>query len=91
MKQTLPPRNTPLKVTWFDSTSLPGWNYSTDDQSIDFAPRKIVTMGILIGVNPVAILVAGSYSEPLVRGGQAGHLDALVIPRGCILAVEPCA
>ena len=87
--KTLPAKNTPLKVTWLDSTALPGWNYSTEDQTIDFAPRKIVTMGILIGVNPVAILVAGSYSEPLVRGGTAGHLDALVIPRGCILKAEP--
>ena len=84
----LPKVGTTIRVLWMDSTSLPGWNYVPEKAPISFAPRTIETFGRLIAVNPVAILVAGSFSKPLTDGGEWGYLDPLVIPTGCIVKAD---
>ena len=84
----LPAVNTPIKLTWFDSTSLSGWHYFNKDETPDSTPRLQISRGLLVGVGPVAITLASTESPPSALDADRGYMHLLIVPRGCILAVE---
>jgi hypothetical protein len=88
----LPPLESAVLVNWLDTTTYSGWQYVAPGVEYDFSPRKMQSLGWLTGVNPVAILVTPTLAPADSQDGKVGHLDPLVIPRGCIISIRrvPC-
>lgn len=87
MKHTREPRiGTPVILDWIDSTTLAGWQYR--ERGFTFAPRKIRTIGYFMGSNPVAYYVVATLAPPDAEDSSEGHLDGIVIPRGCVTTLR---
>jgi hypothetical protein len=84
----LPKIGSAVLVNWLDTTTYSGWQYVTQGVAYDFSPRKMRTLGWLTGANPVAILVTPTLAPADTEDGKDGHLDPLVIPRGCIVSLR---
>lgn len=80
----LPPFGTPVIISWIDTTTYSGWQRHRTDKEVQFSPRKMQTLGFLMGANPVGIYVVPTLSSPDAEDPREGHLDAIVLPRGCI-------
>jgi hypothetical protein len=84
----IPALNTLVLLEWLDSTSMAGWQYYEPEEKLVFQPRLMRTVGWLLGVNPVALLIAGTISPETLGDARTGSLDPLAIPRGCILELK---
>lgn len=71
-------------MDWIDTTTYGGWQHHTPEVPVEFSPRRMRTLGFLMGSNPVGIYVVPTLSPPDAETSREGHLDALVLPRGCI-------
>jgi hypothetical protein len=83
-----PPLNTAVRISWLDTTSLPGWHYTPEDETVDSTPRQMLSLGYLVGQGPVAITLSHTISPQGVMDSKTGRMDLLIIPRGCITRVQ---
>jgi hypothetical protein len=83
-----PKIGTPVKVTWLDSTSLPGWHYFHEGQLVDSRPRRQISRGLLVGVGTVAITLAHTVGPRSLLDSTEGLLDLLIVPKGAITALQ---
>lgn len=82
-----PALNTPVRVEWTDTTSLPGWHYLHAGESLDSTPRYQISRGVLVAVGPVAVTLASTISPMGVLDSTTGLMDLLIIPKGAITRV----
>jgi hypothetical protein len=69
-------------VLWTDSSFIRGWQYP-DAGGVLPEPRQIRSLGWLVAIADDAIVLAPSQTRD-----EAGVLNSLAIPRGCIVAFE---
>jgi hypothetical protein len=84
----IPVIGTPVVVDWIDTTTYSGWQHHKAGAPVEFAPRKMSTLGFLMGSNPVGFYVVPTLSSPDAEDPREGHLDAIVLPRGCVVGIR---
>lgn len=84
----LPPLRSLISVNWIDTTTYSGWRHHNPERPVNFSPRRMTTVGFLMGSNPVGIYVVPTLSSPDAESSAEGHLDGLVLPRGCIVSLR---
>lgn len=84
----LPPVGTPVLVSWLDTTTYGGWRHHKPGVPVEFSPRKMQTLGFFMGSNPVGIYVVPTLSLPDSEDHSEGHLDAVVLPNGCVTSLR---
>jgi len=72
-------------VTWVDSTTYPGWQGL--DKAWTALPYEIQSTGFIIRNDDTFLTLAMSLSDH--DTGEMGALDTLVLPKGCVMRVEP--
>lgn len=77
-----------VAVDWIDTTTYSGWRQHTPGVAVAFAPRKMRTLGFLMGSNPVGIYIVPTLSSPDAEDSREGHLDAVVLPHGCVTSIH---
>lgn len=85
---TLPEVNTPVKVTWLDTTSLAGWHYFHEGEIPDSTPRRQITRGVLVGVGEKALTLAFTISPQSLLDSTTGLMNLLIVPVGCVEDVQ---
>lgn len=84
----IPPINTAVKLQWLDSTRLPGWHYFKATEKVDTTPRLMVSRGLLVGSDELAVALTGTVTPRSALDTDEGYADILIVPRGCIVSVE---
>ena len=70
------------RVTWTDSSFIKGWQYP-DAGGVLPVPREIESIGWLVAEADDHLVLAPSRTQD-----EAGVLNSLAIPRGCVTEIE---
>ena len=70
------------RVTWIDSSFIKGWQYP-DAGGVYPEPRRIHSLGYLVALEKSHLVLAPSRTHD-----EAGVLNTLAIPRGCVVEAE---
>ena len=69
-----------MLVLWRDSSTSPGWKDGA--KAVELRPLRCLSAGWVVGLDKESLLLYHTVSE------DGGTLDALAIPRGCIVKIE---